>query len=270
MSVLAAFLRVCIRNTYSAMIRPTETTRHKTPPTRSTRAPLALRAAATLSLALAAAAHAQMASTADRASERYQQRLAAAEKIKTDGVAKLTASYDAEVKLARDEVKRAFDPLIKAAAMRNQTEEVRTLTLKMESIINPDGVVLSPDNSAEPTGNDYRQLVGKWETVNDPNMGSSSSRIFEFKSSKTVALTSSYATTGGGNYTNTEEYKATTKPDKIVIERKADSSVRYADRSYKTWYEIKIPFDVNALEITHYTERTGGSSNTTYRLQRKK
>ena len=252
------------------MKRPTENTHRKIPPARSTRPPLALRGAAILLLAFASAADAQMASTADRASERYQQRLAAAEKIKTDGVAKLTASYDAEVKLAKDEVKRAFDPLIKAAAMRNQTEEVRILTLKMESIVNPDGVVLSPDDSAEPTGKDYKQLLGKWETVNDPNMGTSSSRVFEFKSSKTVALTSSYATSGNGNYTNTEEWKATTKPDKIVIERKDAGNVHYTDRSYKTWYEIKLPFDVNSLEVTNYTERTGGSSNTTYRLQRKK
>lgn len=42
------------------MKKPSETTRHKTPPTRSPRAPLALLAAATLLLALAAAAHAQM------------------------------------------------------------------------------------------------------------------------------------------------------------------------------------------------------------------
>ena len=222
---------------------------------------------ATLSLAIASAAHAQMASTADRASERYQQRLAAAEKIKTDGVAKLTASYDAEVKLARDEVKRAFDPLIKAAAMRNQTEEVRTLTLKMESIINPDGVVLSPDSSAEPAGNDFKQLLGKWE-VSDATQGYE--RSFEFKSPKIVLYTYNYTTSGSGKGSNTEELKATIKPDKIVIERKEIRGVRYADSSYKQWYEIKLPFDINSLEITDYTERSGGSSNSTFRLQRKK
>ena len=69
---------------------------------------------------------AQILSSADRAKERYHLRIAAAEKIKTDGIAKLTLSYDAEVKLAQDEVKRTFEPLIRAAAMRNQTEEVRT------------------------------------------------------------------------------------------------------------------------------------------------
>ena len=211
--------------------------------------------------------HAQLATTSDRASERYQQRLAAAEKIKTDGVAKLTASYDAEVKSARDEVKRAFDPLIKAAAMRNQTEEVRTLTLKMESIINPDGVVLSPDSSAEPAGNDFKQLLGKWE-VSDVTQGYE--RSFEFKSPKIVLYTYNYTTSGSGKGSNTEELKATIKPDKIVIERKESRGVRYADSSYKQWYEIKLPFDINSLEITDYTERSGGSSNSTFRLRRKK
>jgi hypothetical protein len=207
---------------------------------------------------------AQILSSADRAKERYQQRIAAAEKIKTDGIAKLTLSYDAEVKIAQDEVKRTFEPLIRAAAMRNQTEEVRTLTLQMESIVNPDGVVLQDQDSTSPTGNDFKQLIGKWET-SDSHSGYL--RSFEFKSPRTVLYTYTYSTSGGGKGSQTVEWKATTKPDKIILERK-DS--RNYTSSYKEWYEIKIPFETDFLEITRFNESDGRNSNESFRLQRKK
>lgn len=207
---------------------------------------------------------AQILSNADRAKERYQQRIAVAEKIKTDGIAKLTLSYDAEVKLAQDGVKRTFEPLMRAAAMRNQTEEVRTLTLQMESIVNPDGVVLQGQDSTSSTGNDYKQLIGKWETSNSRG---EYLRSFEFKSSRTVLYTVTYSTSGGGKGSQTEEWKAITKPDKIILERKDSKN---HSSSYKEWYEIKIPFKTDSVEITRFSESDGRNSNESFRLQRKK
>ena len=261
-----AFCACLFGTNLSAMKKPSETTRHINPPTRSPLAPLALRAAAAmLFLALAAAANAQMASSADKAKERYQQRLAAAEKLKNDGVAKLTASYDAEVKLAREEVKKAFDPLIKAAAMRNQTEEVRNLTLQMESVVNPDGVSMPSGDSSTATGKDFRELLGVWETTGEDG-SPGSLKTFEFKNPRTVVYSYSYDTSGGGKYSSTEVWKATTKPDKIIIE----DSRRYAG-NYKHWYEIKIPFDPNAVEITSFSEEgSGAKRSSSFRLTRKK
>jgi len=207
---------------------------------------------------------AQMLSSADRAKERYQQRLAAAEKIKSDGVAKLTSSYDMEVKMAQDEVKRTFEPLIRAAAMRNQTEEVRTLTLKMESIVNPDGVVISEQISTTPTGNDFKQLIGNWETADSQ---SNYLRSFEFKSPRTVICTSTYSRSGGGQSSFSREFTATTKSDKIILEAKPS---RMSTTSYKEWYEIKIPFETDSLEITRFSESDTSNHNQSFRLQRKK
>jgi len=207
--------------------------------------------------------HSQVLSNADRAKERYQQRVATAEKIKTDGIAKLELVYNAEVKLAQDEVKRSFEPLIRAAALRNQTEEVRTLTLQMESIVNPDGVIMPDQVSETPNGTDYKQLIGTWETSDSMN---GYSRSFEFKSSRTVFYTYTYSSTGGEKGSQTEEWRATTKPDKIVIERKDSRSHSY---SFKEWYEIKIPFETDSVEITRFSESDGRSSNSSFRLTRK-
>ena len=97
---------------------------------------------------------AQLVSNVDRVKERYQQRVAKADQIKNDAISQSTLRYDSEVKIAQDEVKQSFESLIRAAAMRNQIDEVRTLTLQMESIVKPDGVVLPTQAS---TGADYSQ-----------------------------------------------------------------------------------------------------------------
>ena len=97
---------------------------------------------------------AQLVSNVDRVKERYQQRVAKADQIKNDAISQSTLRYDSEVKMAQDEVKQSFESLIRAAAMRNQIDEVRTLTLQMESILRPDGVVLSSQGS---TGSAYSQ-----------------------------------------------------------------------------------------------------------------
>lgn len=97
---------------------------------------------------------AQLLSDVDRVKERYQQRVAKADQIRNHAISQSTLRYNSEVKMAQDEVKQSFESLIRAAAMRNQIDEVRALTLQMESIVRPDGVVLSSQAS---TGSAYSQ-----------------------------------------------------------------------------------------------------------------
>jgi hypothetical protein len=130
----------------------------------------------------------------------------------------------------------------------------------MESIVNPDGVIMPDQVSETPNGTDYKQLIGTWETSDSMN---GYSRSFEFKSSRTVFYTYPYSTTKGSG---TEELRATSKPDKIVLERK-DSRTR--SHASKQWYEIKIPFNTDSLEITRFFESDGHSSNSSFRLTRK-
>jgi hypothetical protein len=97
---------------------------------------------------------AQLLSDVDRVKERYQQRVAKADQIRNHAISQSTLRYNSEVKMAQDEVKQSFESLIRAAAMRNQIDKVRTLTLQMESIVRPDGVVLSSQAS---TGSAHSQ-----------------------------------------------------------------------------------------------------------------
>lgn len=212
--------------------------------------------------------HAQILPNADRAKERYQQRLVAADKIKTDGIAKLTLNYETEVKSARDECKRTFESLIRTAALRNQTEDARALSLQMETFMNAGGVGLSGQNATGQTGTDFKQLIGMWESADSQ---SGYSRSFEFKLPRTVFYTHTYSLTGGGKGSSTDEWKATSKvdkPDKITITRKESRTYSYSH--YKEWYEIKVPFGLDSLEITRFTESSGRNSNQTFRLKRKK
>jgi len=205
-------------------------------------------------------AHAQSGFTAANARERYQQRLAAAEKNKNDGIAKVTDAYAAEVKAAQDEVRRSFEPLIRAAAMWNKTEEVTALTHQIESIINPDGAIPATPGPAQ--GRDFIQLIGKWE-LDDSEGGFF--KTVEFKSPKIVLFTRVFFSNSGKRL-ETEEWKATTKLDKIVIERTEQYMI---STSFKQWYEITIPFSKDVLEMTRYSESPGRNSSESFHFKRK-
>ena len=123
------------------------------------------RVIALLAFSLAGGLDAQIVSTTERAKYSYQQRIAAAEKARTDGITTLNQAYDNEVTRSKEEFKRSVEPLIRTAAMRNQTEEVRLLTLQMESIINPDGVSVENAGQSGRAGADYNALTGSWRYI---------------------------------------------------------------------------------------------------------
>lgn len=206
----------------------------------------------TLLLMLATAANAQLASSPTAAQDRYLQRIAAAEKVKNDGMAKLTQDYNNNTRFAQEELKRSFEAMIRTAAMRNQTEEVRTLTLQMESIINPQGVVLDGSSSFQAQGTDYKNLVGTWVTL--PNSGYN--YTFEFKGNKNVLYTYEYKTTSGSSKYS-YEYRATQKADKIILSRSSDSN---------SWFEIALPFDTTKMSIIRRYESANSNTTNTYTL----
>ena len=204
---------------------------------------------------------AQVASFADRSRERYQSRISTAEKVKAEMVAKAGVTYEAEAKLAKEEVRKTFEPLIRAAAMRSQTDEVRKLTFQMENIINPDGAVPEGIETGAAAGSDYKLLVGTWVSNDMRKME------FEFKGSRAVFYTYTYTNTNGGGGTQTRELKASIKPDKIIIDEK---EVRGFSSSHKQWYEIALPFNPEALQIVNYHEGPQSKGNNTINLVRRK
>jgi len=196
--------------------------------------------------------------SADIIKDHYQNRLAIADKKKNDGIATLTQVYYDEVSAAQDDVRLKFAPLIRSAALCEKSNEVSTLTFQLESIINPKNGIGANQGPAQ--GIDFKQLVGKWESSEPSGIV----KFIEFKPSKTVLITHVYSS-NNSNSSETEEWFATTKPDKIIIERKnRETSLS----SFKHWYEITIPYDADNLTFTYHTESTGRSSSRIYRLKR--
>ena len=189
--------------------------------------------------------------------EDYQKRLAIAEKAKNNGIIALTDAYNGEVRSAQDDVRRKFAPLIRSAAIWDRSNEVSTLTFQMESIINPNNAIAAGQGSIQ--GSSFKQLVGKWES----SEAEGSSKLFEFKSPQIVLITQVFTSTYG-NSSNTEEWSATMKADKIVFE----SDTRFSSSSSKHWYEIALPFNADDLKITYHYEHTTHSSTRIYHLKR--
>ena len=204
-----------------------------------------------LLLLLTAASQAQTVTSATAARDLYLQRISAAEKVKNDGIARLTQDFAKNTRYAQGDLKRSFEAMIRTAAMRNQTEEVRSLTLQMESLINPNGAV-SGSSPFRGQGTDYKELVGTWTTL--PSSGTA--YTFEFKANKNVLYTYEYKSSTGGSKSS-YEYRATQKADSIVLSRSSDSNTRF---------EIKLPFDPSRMEITRHYESSNSNSSYTYIL----
>jgi len=213
-------------------------------------------------LFIAPAARGQLASVTDGIIARYKERLALAEKNRDAGVARAQLSFESEKKLAQEEVKRAFESPIRSAAFRNQTDDVRKLTAQLDAIIDPEHASRTSEGDSLPNGTDYKSLVGTWISSNVN--GSNSVQTFEFKSNRSVTYTSTYNGQGNKN-TNTQEFRATVKKDKIVIEQKQT----YAYSTYKHWYEIMLPFDSNKLSIVRRYESNGSNRSNTIELTKK-
>ena len=90
--------------------------------------------------------------------------------------------------------------------------------------------------------------------------------MFEFKANRTVTYTFETKATDGGGNRFSQEYRASQKADKIVITSK-DSNVR---QRYKNWFEIRLPFQTDKLEITRFYESDNNSSSNTYVLTKQK
>jgi hypothetical protein len=104
---------------------------------------------------------------------------------------------------------------------------------------------------------DYNALTGSWSTSASSG---ATKYMFEFKANRTVTYTFETKATDG------QEYRASQKADKIVITSK-DSNVR---QRYKNWFEIRLPFQTDKLEITRFYESDNNSSSNTYVLTKQK
>ena len=228
-----------------------------------------------VAVCLTGTVNAQSNIAADMAKDRYQRRIAAADKVKNDGIAKLTQNYDNEVKLAQDDLKNAFEPLIRSYAMRNQTKEVAELANQLNSLLGVNGVSSDGTGRSNPSlGIDYKNLIGIWTTPSTTQSmpGSSYQYTFEFRSDETVIQSYAYKSTSG-DHTTTREYSVSRDEKLIVLKPRHRSSTSSSSTSQETW-EIALPFNRDQLEITrrynYNSSDTTSTSTSTYKLSKVK
>lgn len=210
---------------------------------------------------------AQLPSAADKIKERYQKRVDAADALHDAEISKISGVYEKAIDLARQEAKKAFEPLIRAAAMRNQTEEVRTLTLQMESIINPGDPKTESGNTVSNTlTSEYRELVGTWLTqTSSPN---ATRYKFDIKPNKKWVYTYD-AVTYPSRTTTTFSYngRIAEKPGKLVLT--LENGPQYSTPTER-WWEIAIPFNPEMLEVVLFHKSEKRESESTYFLKKEK
>lgn len=209
--------------------------------------------------------YAQLPSAAEQIKERYEERAAAAAKNRDEGFARASTAHRREIDAAREEAKKAFEPLIRAAALRNQTEEMQTLTRQMEAITDPDAARAEHGtDGGDVMASDYKALVGgTWST--EPVIGSSINQRykFEFKSNKKVIQEFQYGSDSGRNR-SVYERRIDQKDNKIMIWETDD---RESTRT-KVWWQIAIPFSVEKLEVIRCIQSQTSNSSEKYTLKR--
>lgn len=119
-----------------------------------------------------------------------------------------------------------------------------------------------PDGRESHEGNDYDQLLGRWQKIG----GRYYDTVFEFKSQKTLYIIWSYERVGSPRTYTTQMWDVSKKTDKFVIEMKEPKNRR--NKSYRRWIEIPIPFNPDSVEVKDYTKDTNSERTEEFQLQR--
>jgi hypothetical protein len=214
---------------------------------------------------------AQLSPAAQRANETYQTQVSQLEQRKAETIAQISAEHEKALDAATAQLRTAFDRLIKEAASRGRTDEVRALVLQLESTL---GESASAPESDSETGecattdtadvdDDVRSLRGKWVT---PDGGEGRPRYeLDFKSSRRAAITQRLRSTSG-NHETTQELTVRNKGNQLEL---TAENVRYAP-GYSVWYELEKPFNLKKLQVTRHSESPGSKSSQILELTKAK
>lgn len=210
---------------------------------------------------------AQSSSAAQTAVAKYKSMVTALEEQKTAKVNQANSAFEAGATQAKQQLKQAFDRLIQDAALRKKTEEVQALALQLQSHLNPKDEAAevtadtsNPQDAEEEESLDTAELVGKWST---PDQGEGRPQyVFEFKSGRR-ALVTQYLRSSTGEHQHTQEYVMRRKGE--ILELSLKNPNRMAS-GHKSWYEIKLPFNVINLEIHRHSESPDSKSSQSFSL----
>jgi hypothetical protein len=218
---------------------------------------------------LLASSFAQLSPAAQRANETYQTQVSQLEQRKAEAIARVSAEHEKALDAATAQLRTVFERLIKEAASRGRTDEVRALVLQLESTLG-ESVSESDSQTGEcattdtaDVDDDVRALRGKWVTP-DGRDGHPRYEL-EFKSSRRAAITQRYNSTSG-NHEMTQELTARNKGDKLEL---VAENARYAP-GYSVWYELEKPFNLKKLQVTRHSESPGSKSSQILELTKAK
>jgi len=210
--------------------------------------------------------------TIDRATEVYEKRLVAAEKVKADETAKINAAYEDSVRRTGND----FANRVKAALRTARDEDETAKLQKMLADATGEDTAVGSSASVAPKGEMsvaefdalFDKLVGVWH--GSTYTGESDSRgnykyfyTYEFRHPKLLVRGGIYVYDNPRERDRTYkygEYRARLREGKIVFERTGSQSTGSVEQ-----YEIAIPFDLNNLSIVQRTKQRGYSDTTTTR-----
>lgn len=210
---------------------------------------------------------AQSNSAAETAVAKYKAMISALEEQKTAQVNQANAAFEEGVSQAKQQLKQIFDRLIQDAALRKKTEEVQALALQLQSHMNPEEETAAGTADTHLTQDvngkmslDTAELIGKWSTS-----GKGEGRptyVFEFRSGRRVLVTQ-HIRSSNGEHQHSQEYVMRRQGETLELNLK--NPTRMA-AGHKSWYEIKLPFDVADLEIIRHSESPNSKSSQTFSL----
>jgi len=184
----------------------------------------------------------------DELRQQYDTAIAAAAKTRDDSLAKIDETHNASIEVAKNEVRKAFEPLFKGA----KPEVAEMYTEKMDAILAVDTAV----GMARVTGGrDPALLVGKWEPVNWDAL--SSDFLFHFTSDKSMTYSRGFTMNSSGARRNTTiDYNVKVLDGKVIISPVTPTAISLpgvkVNRSKDTErhrFEIAIPFDPDRPEM---------------------
>lgn len=112
----------------------------------------------------------------------------------------------------------------------------------------------------------FDSLVGTWENIKGGYYQGGPNCKIEINSLNNIVIKQEFNSAEGSKHMNSSNWRAREAGDKIIFEKSSNPNSHYASRqTFKQWYEIRLPFNLDKLEIINcYVNPDGSSSNTSF------
>ncbi len=180
--------------------------------------------------------------TVESAKRTYQATLENALTKKKQAVERAEVDYSKTVEVAREQMKRTYETVIRQAAMRNDTKTVAAYVKELE-LLNSGASTVSVDKSIP-------EIEGVW-VRSEPL--SKSEYLFEFKKNGQAVQTQKFQGADETIRTQITNYRYQKKADRIVLNIDSEG-----DHQYRTSYEVVLPIEGGRILVIETLNYDGG------------